>query len=66
MSKRKTLHKSNNKVISGVAAGVAEYFDVDVTLMRLLFLAIIIFTGLFPGLLFYVVAAIIMPAQNEV
>lgn len=56
----------SNKMIGGVCAGLAEYLDIDSTLIRLLFVAIGVLTALFPMFLFYIVAWIIMPVKNEV
>lgn len=65
MSQPKKLYKDpNNKVFAGVSSGLAEYADMDVTLMRLLVLAVIIFSGIVPGLIFYIVAAMIMPVKE--
>jgi phage shock protein C len=50
----------DQKKIGGVCAGFARYFDVDVTLMRILWLAVTIFTGGL-GVLVYIAAWIIMP-----
>lgn len=58
----KRLYKSNNKMIDGVCAGIAEYFDVDPTLVRLGF---VIFGCTGSGILAYIVAAIIMPRNPE-
>lgn len=58
---KKRLTKSQNKIVSGVFGGIAEYFDLDPTVVRLIGLAIIIFTGFLPGIIFYVIAAVIMP-----
>ena len=58
----KTLHRSRRtKVLGGVAAGFAEYFGIDVTLVRLLFalLAVMVPTAI----LAYILAWIIMPEQ---
>ncbi len=55
----KTLHKSNNKMICGVCGGIAEYFNIDPTIVRLGFVGFSIIFG--SGLLAYIVAAIIMP-----
>lgn len=55
----KRLYRSrNNKMLFGVCGGVAEYFDVDPTLIRLV-TALIWMTG--GGFLVYLLAAIIMP-----
>ncbi len=52
-------------MIAGVAAGLADYTGMDVTLMRLIFLAAALFTGIVPGIIIYVVAAIIMPTESK-
>lgn len=57
---KKTLRKSySNKMVCGVCGGVAEYLNLDPTLVRLAFVALSIIFG--SGLLAYIVAAIIMP-----
>ena len=55
----KRLTKSRNKMISGVCAGVAEYFNIDPTIARLAFAALVIFGG--TGIVIYIIAAIILP-----
>lgn len=66
MSEQKKLYKDpKNKIFAGVSAGLAQYADIDVTLMRLLVLAVIIFSGIVPGLIFYIVAAMIMPTKES-
>lgn len=65
MSEVKRLYKSKDKKVSGVCAGLAEYFDADPTLFRVLFVLLIIFTGIFPGLIAYIVLAIVMPDAPE-
>jgi phage shock protein C len=63
----KRLYKSTtDKKWSGVCAGVAEYLEVDPTLVRLIYVFLTIITGVFPGLIAYIVMAIIMPSEVEV
>lgn len=62
---KKKLRRSNNKMLAGVCAGLAEYFDVDVTMVRVLYTALTIFSAAFPGLLLYLVMMIIMPRAEE-
>lgn len=58
----KKLYKSNkDKVLSGVIGGMAEYFDIDATLLRLGFVVFLVITGVFPGVLIYIIAALIVP-----
>ena len=57
----KRLYRSNrNKMICGVCGGIAEYFNVDPTIIRLV-LAILAFS--WKGLLIYFLAAIIIPME---
>jgi phage shock protein C len=58
----KKLYKSRkNKVIAGVIGGIGEYYNVDPVLLRVAWILIMIFTGVMPGLVVYIVAAIIIP-----
>ena len=56
---QKQLTKSNNKMISGVCAGIAEYFNLDPTLVRVLWVIFCIAGG--SGVLAYIVCLIVMP-----
>lgn len=57
------LHRStSDRMISGVAGGIAEELNVDSTLVRLITAAIVIFTGVGPIL--YILAWILMPEAN--
>lgn len=58
---RRPLHRvMRDKKIAGVCAGFAEYFEMDVTLMRIIFLALLVLPpGV--GLIGYVIAWVAMP-----
>jgi len=60
---RKLYKSRTNRIISGVIGGLGDYYDIDPTLLRLAALLIIIVTGLFPGVIVYIVAALIVPRQ---
>ncbi|WP_067840258.1 PspC domain-containing protein [Amphibacillus sediminis] len=61
----KKLYRSNqNVMLSGVLAGVAEYFNLDATIVRLIYVIAAIFTAVFPLLVLYIVAAVIMPKSD--
>lgn len=49
--------------LGGVCGGLANYFDVDPTLVRVLYVAATFLTGFFPGVFLYVVLAFGMPAD---
>lgn len=57
---RKLFKSSSDRMVSGVCGGIGEYFNIDPTIIRLLF-AIFGFTG--TGIVAYIVAAIIIPYQ---
>jgi len=58
---KKLYRNPASKMVGGVCAGLAEYLDVDATLVRLIFVAVFLMTGLFPMALFYIIAWIIIP-----
>lgn len=58
---KKRLTKSQNKIFLGVFGGIADYFGVDPTLVRVIGLLVFVFTGFFPLGIFYLLAALIMP-----
>lgn len=60
------LRRSQNKMIAGVCAGIADFFNLDVTLVRVGYTLVSIFSAGFPGLLIYLILLLIMPmAETE-
>lgn len=59
----KKLQKSNSKVICGVCGGLAEYFNIDSTIVRLLFIVAVVL-GFGSGILLYILAALIIPSAD--
>ncbi|MDD6308991.1 MAG: PspC domain-containing protein [Clostridia bacterium] len=58
----KRLYKSNeNKMINGVCGGIAEYFNMDPTLIRLGWVLFCALGG--SGIIAYIIAAIIIPRR---
>ena len=62
--KKKIYRSESDRRLAGVCGGIAEYFDIDSTLIRLAFVFFVLAAG--TGLLAYVIAAIIMPNESEV
>ncbi len=60
----KKLTKSNDKRISGVCGGIAEYLGLDPTAVRLGYLCLSLLAHAFPGLLLYIILAIAMPKAD--
>ena len=59
-----TLQRSRkNKVIAGVCGGLAASLGWDVTLVRILYVLVSIFSVAFPGILVYVILWIVMPQE---
>jgi phage shock protein C len=62
----KKLYRSNdNKVVFGVMGGFGEYFDVDPVMLRVAYILISVFTAFFPGVIAYILMAIVMPKKIE-
>ncbi len=55
----KKLRKSKDKKICGVCGGFAEYFNMDPTVVRVIWLVLVLCAG--TGLLAYIIAALLMP-----
>lgn len=60
---QKKLRRSSDQMIAGVCAGIAEYFDLDVTLVRVLYVILSVISVGFPGMLLYLILWIIMPKK---
>ena len=62
-SQKRLTKSATNKSIFGVCGGLAEYLDVDVTMVRLAFVLGTLAGG--PGLLIYIALAIVMPSESQ-
>lgn len=63
MEQKRLERATQDKWIGGVASGLAHYFDMDPTIIRLIFL--VAFFGFGTGLLVYIVLWFVMPASTE-
>ena len=61
MNEKKLYKSSTDKKLAGVCGGIAEYFNIDSTLVRLGWVVFSLLGG--SGLLAYIIAAIIMPSR---
>lgn len=62
--KKRIYRSETDRKIAGVCGGIAEYFDVDSTLIRLAFIFFVLAAG--SGILAYFLAAIVMPNESDV
>lgn len=63
MEQKKLYRSDSNKMIAGVCGGIAEYINLDPTIVRLLWVLLSFMGG--TGIIAYIVAAIIMPSQYQ-
>lgn len=63
MNKKLRLSKTN-KIIAGVCGGIAEYFNVDPTLVRIIFVLMSFLLRLAPIIILYIVCWAVMPLEE--
>lgn len=63
MEMTKRLFRSNDRMLGGVCAGIAEYVGWDPTLVRIAYIVLSIVSAAFPGLLVYLILWIIIPPR---
>jgi len=62
---KKRIYKiEQGKKLDGVCGGIAEYFDIDPTLVRLAWILFTAFAG--GGIIAYIIAGIIMPKKSDI
>lgn len=64
MKNKKLYRSTNNKMLSGVCAGFADFIGIDPTIVRVIYALVSFFTGGFPGGIVYIILAIIIPEDN--
>jgi phage shock protein C len=64
MSERRLRRSPDQKMLGGVIGGLAEYFDRDPTLLRLLYILISVLSAAFPGIFVYLILWVIVPLRK--
>ena len=64
METRKRLTRSKDKMVAGVLAGIADYLNIDPTIIRILYVVLSIASIGFPGLIAYLIMWIIIPEEK--
>ncbi len=60
------IYKSRkNKVLTGLFGGLGEHFEIDPSLIRVIWLFLVFFTGFVPGILFYIFASLVIPNKPK-
>jgi len=62
---RRLTRSRRHKIIAGVLGGIAEYLEVDPTVVRVVYVVASVFSALFPGLLAYVILAFLIPLPER-
>ncbi|MGH9316224.1 MAG: PspC domain-containing protein [Thermoanaerobaculia bacterium] len=62
---RRLTRSKTHKMIAGVCGGIAEYLDVDPTVVRVLYVLVSILSAAFPGLLAYIILIFVMPRADS-
>lgn len=66
MKNGKRLYLSDkDRVLFGVVGGLAEYFDADSALLRVAWILLVVFTGIFPGVIAYILMAVVIPRKAQ-
>ena len=63
---RRLTRSNRNKMIAGVCGGLAEYLNMDPTVMRVLYVLVSVMSVAFPGVIAYIVLMFLMPPPEEV
>jgi phage shock protein C len=62
---RRLVRSSRHKMIAGVCGGLAEYFDLDPTVVRVAYVLVSIVSVAFPGILAYIILMFVMPPAAQ-
>lgn len=62
-SPKRLTRSSKDKMLAGVCGGIANYMDVDPTIVRLIFALATFFTVVFPGVIIYLIMWIVVPKE---
>lgn len=54
-----------HRIVAGVLGGIAEYYDLDVTLLRVLYVIVSVVSVAFPGTIVYLILWILIPARKR-
>lgn len=62
---RRLTRSNKHKMIAGVCGGLAEYFGLDPTVVRVAYVLISIVSAAFPGILAYIILMFVLPPPDE-
>ncbi|MCM1115841.1 MAG: PspC domain-containing protein [Clostridium sp.] len=62
---KKIYRSKNDRLLSGVCGGIAQYFNCDPTIIRLIWALVSLFSAAVPGVLIYVICLVIIPEEPD-
>lgn len=62
---KKIYRSKSQRIISGVCGGIAHYFNIDPTIVRLVWVLVSIFSTAIPGLIIYLICVIVIPDEPD-
>ncbi|MBR6539217.1 MAG: PspC domain-containing protein [Bacteroides sp.] len=65
MMDKKLERPRAGRKLSGVCAALANYFGLDVSLVRIIYVLLTIFSAAFPGILIYIILLIVIPEEKN-
>ncbi len=65
MAEQKLLRSRDNKMLGGVMGGIAKRYDMDATVLRIIYVLVSLFSGAFPGTLVYLILWVLIPQEPE-
>lgn len=64
MSEKSLRRSQNNRMLAGVVGGLANYFGLDATMLRIVYVLVSLFSAAFPGIIVYLILWVIMPLED--
>lgn len=64
MNNKKLRRSTKDCMIAGVCGGLGEFFGLDVSLLRIIYILLSLFSAGFPGLLIYIIMVLVVPKDN--
>jgi phage shock protein C len=65
LASRRLRRSTGDRMLVGVCGGLGHYLGIDSTLIRVLYAVVTVFTALVPGILLYVILALVVPADDQ-
>lgn len=64
METKKLYRSTTDKIFAGICGGLGEYFQIDSIIVRLIWILIVVLTGIFPGVIVYIIAIFLIPRKS--